>query len=224
MEQYLPIGVTLLTILGNSLGNISGSSIKEISDKINLKNTSIPAPFTFSIWGLIYSLLLYITFTQYKQFLYTQTPYGSIFTLFVISAILNVAWIQIWGKNLELSSVILLLLAFILIIITSELNKANVDKLLIYTFGIYTAWAIVASLLNLSTTLINNNILDNNTVKIIIVIILSILPFFIKNIFGDALIPMLATFIWASVGIIINGNDNLLFIIPIVSSLINMLV
>ena len=144
------------------------------------------------------------------------------FTLFVISAILNATWIQVWGKNLELSSVILLLLAFVLIIITSELNKANVDKLIIYTFGIYTAWAICAGLLNISTSLINKKILDNSIVKIIIVNILSVLPFLAKNIFGEALIPMLATIIWASFGIIMNGNNNLLFISPIISSLINM--
>ncbi len=216
MEQYLPFGVTLLTILSNGVG----ANIKEISDKYKISIT--PAPFTFSIWGIIYSLLLYITFTNFKEFLYTQTPYGSIFTLFVISAILNATWIQVWGKNLELSSVILLLLAFVLIIITSELNKANVDKLIIYTFGIYTAWAICAGLLNISTSLINKKILDDSTVKIIVVIILSILPFLAKNIFGEALIPMLATFIWASFGIIMNGNNNLLFIGPIISSLITM--
>ncbi len=215
MEQYLPFGTTLLTILSNGIG----ANIKEISDKYKIDIT--PAPFTFSIWGIIYGLLLYITFTHFKEFLYTQTPYGSIFTLFVISAVLNATWIQVWGKNLELSSIILIFLAAILIIITNEFNKANVDKIIIYTFGIYTAWAICAGLLNISTSLINKKILDNGTVKIIMVIILSILPFLVKNIFGNALIPMLATFIWASFGIIMNGNDNLLFIAPIISSILN---
>jgi benzodiazapine receptor len=228
MNKYLPVGVTLLTVLSNALGNISGSSIKEISDKYKIESqiTITPAPFTFSIWGVIYSLLIYVTFTNYSQFLNTHTQYGSIFSLFVFSAILNALWIQAWGRSLELSSVILILLAIVLMTITIELNKAGVDKLLIYTFGIYTAWAIVASLINLSTLLIKNNILDNKTVKLMVAGILTIIPILLKDVFrdilGDSIIPMLVTFIWASFGIILNGNNNLIFLAPIVTSALNL--
>ena len=219
MEQYLPVGVTLLTVISNALGG----NIKEISDKYNI--TITPAGYTFSIWGLIYGLLVYVTFTNYKQFLHTQTQYGSIFSLFVFSAILNALWIQAWGKSLELSSVILILLAIVLIIITVELNKAGVDKLLIYTFGIYTAWAIVASLINFSTFLVNKDILDNKTVKLMVVGILTIIPFLLKEVFkdilGDAIVPMLLTFIWASLGIILNGKNNIIFVAPIATSILN---
>jgi tryptophan-rich sensory protein len=225
MEKYLPLGVTLLTIISNALGG----NIKEISNKYKIESniTITPAGFTFSIWGLIYSLLIYVTFTHYSKFLYTQTPFGSIFTLFVISAVLNALWIQTWGKNLELSSVILILLAIVLMTITVELNKAGVDKLLIYTFGIYTAWTIIASLVNLSTLLVNKKILDNKTIKLMLVGILTILPFLLKYVFksflGASIIPMLLTFIWASLGIILNGNNNLIFIAPIASSLLNII-
>jgi tryptophan-rich sensory protein len=223
MDKYLPVGVTLLTIISNSLGG----NIKELSDKYNLKSqiTITPAPYTFSIWGLIYGLLVYVTFTNHKDILNTQTPFGSIFSLFILSAILNATWIQVWGKSLELSSVVLILLAIVLMTITAELNKAGVDKILIYTFGIYTAWAVVASLLNLSTSLVNNNILSNNTVKLIMVGILTILPFLLKyvfkNVLGHSIIPMLITFIWASLGIIMNGKNNLIFLAPIASSVLN---
>ena len=223
MDRYLPVGITLLTVLSNRLGG----NIKEISDKYNTKYKDhfTPAGFTFSIWGVIYSLLIYTTFTHYNEILDTQTPYGSIFTLFVISSILNASWIQAWGKNLELSSLILISLASILMLITIELNKANVDKILIYTFGLYTAWAVVAALLNLSTVLINNNIIDNKTMKIIFLGVLTLLPFLIKHvlkdILGDSIIPMLIVFIWASFGIIMNGENNLIFIAPILSSTLN---
>ena len=228
MERYLPVGITLLTILLNAIGNLSdSSSIKEISDKYNINPNEhfTPAPFTFSIWGVIYALLLYTTFTNYNQILNTQTKYGSIFSLFVISCILNALWIQAWGKNLLLSSVILIFLASILMLITIELNKANVDKILIYTFGLYTAWAVVAALLNLSTFLINKNILDNKNMKYIIVGILTILPFLVKDVFknilGKSILPMLLIFIWASLGIIMNGNNNLIFIAPLITSTLN---
>jgi tryptophan-rich sensory protein len=224
MEKYLPVSITLLTIIFNIIGN----NIKNVSDKYKnkLQITFIPASYTFSIWSLIYGLLIYTTFTHYKDILYTQTKYGSIFSLFIFSAILNALWIQVWGKSLELSSAILILLTIILIIITIELNKASVNKLLIYTFGIYTAWAIVASLINLSTLLINKKILDNNIVKLIVAGLLTLAPFLIKNIFkekfGKSILPILVTFIWASIGIIMNGNNNLIFLAPILSSILNM--
>lgn len=217
MEKYLPVGITLLTVISNMFNNI-----KEISDKykINSQNTFTPAPFTFSIWGVIYSLLIYTTFTHHREILNTKTPFGSVFTLFIISSILNALWIQVWGKSLELSAIILIILASILILITIELNKANVNKLLIYTFGIYTAWAIVASLINLSTLFVNKNILDNKNIKIILLVILTLLPFLFK-LFGSAKIPMLITIIWASFGIIMNGDNNILFLAPILSAILN---
>jgi benzodiazapine receptor len=217
MEQFLPVIVTLLTIISNSIGG----NIKEISNKYIKSKSITPAPFTFSIWGLIYLLLLYTTFVNHKDILTTKTPYGNIFSLFILSAILNATWIQAWGKNLILSSVILLLLAFTLIIITYELNKNNVNKILLYAFGIYTMWAIIASLINLSTVLIENNIFGD--MKIILLIILSIIPFIIKKFFDKTKIAMLLVVIWASFGIIMNKNNNNLFIIPILSSLLNML-
>jgi benzodiazapine receptor len=221
MERYLPVGVTLLTIISNALGG----NIGEISNKYKIEVT--PSGFTFSIWSLIYSLLVYVTFTHYGQFLHTQTQYGSIFSLFIFSAILNALWIQAWGKSLELSSVILILLAIVLMTITVELNKAGVDKIILYTFGIYTAWAIVASLINFSTLLVNKDILDNKTVKLMVVCILTIIPFLLKDVFknilGDSIIPMLLTFIWASFGIIMNGKKNLIFLAPIATSVLNIL-
>jgi benzodiazapine receptor len=215
MKEYLPVIVTLLTVVSNSLGG----NVKEISNKYINSKILTPAPFTFSIWGLIYLLLIYTTFVNYKDILNTN----NIFMLFIISAILNATWIQVWGKNLVLSSIILLLLASVLITITYELNKNNVDKILLYAFGIYTMWAIIASLINLSTVLIENNILDNEIMKHILLLILIIIPFVINKFFDKTKIVMLLVIVWASFGIIMNGSNNNIFIMPIISSIINIL-
>jgi hypothetical protein len=222
MERFLPLGVTLLTVLSNSLGG----SIKEISDKYKLEIT--PAPYTFSIWGVIYSLLAYVTFTHYDAILNTKTPFGSIFMLFIISSVLNALWIQAWGKSLEISSLILILLTIVLTTITIELIKANVDKIIIYAFGIYAAWCFCASIINLMTLLKDKNVLSNKTIKILVAGILTVVPFLLKDVFNNsfnaALIPILGVFIWASIGIIMNKNNNLLFIAPIASSVLNIFI
>jgi benzodiazapine receptor len=200
MKEYLPVIVTLLTVISNSLGG----NIKEISAKYIKSKIITPASFTFSIWGLIYSLLLYVTFTYHKEILTINTQFGNIFSLFIISAILNATWIQVWGKNLVLSSIILLLLATSLIMITYELNKNNVNKILLYTFGIYTMWTIIAGLINLSTTLIENDIINNKTMKTILLIILLLLPLVLYKVFNKTFIPMLLVIIWALFGISMN--------------------
>jgi tryptophan-rich sensory protein len=216
MERFVPVGVTLLTILSTA---VLGKNVKNISDKNNISIT--PAPFTFIIWFLIYILLLYTTFTHYKEILEIKTQYGSILHLFVLSAVLTALWLYTWGKSLELSSLILVILAIVLIYITKELHKAGAHKSLIYTFGIYAAWVLVACILNLAILFVNKNVLSQDAVKIIAVIILSIIPFLFKNKLSKDAIPILVTFIWASIGIIANKNNNLLFIIPIIASLIN---
>jgi len=218
MDQYLPFIVTLLTIISNGLGE----NVKKISDQYIKSNIITPSPFTFSIWGLIYLLLLYTTFVNSKEIININTPFGSIFSLFIISSLLNATWIQVWGKNLVLSSIIILLLALTLIIITYQLNKNNVDKILLYAFGIYTIWVIIASLINLSTTLIENNIIDNKFMKNILLILLIIIPFIIRNVFDKTKIPMLLTIVWASFGLIMKKND-LIFIAPIISSILNII-
>ena len=58
-KAWVNMGLFLLTLLINTLGAygfINGSSQKEVSDTYQTLIT--PSPATFSIWGVIYTLLL----------------------------------------------------------------------------------------------------------------------------------------------------------------------
>lgn len=189
----LPLIITILTILSNSFNNI-----KNISDDYKLPFT--PAPLTFSIWGGIYGMLIYCTYKYPDQFSNIMLPYA-------ISAVLNAMWIQAWGKSELISSIILVALASILIYIVSKLN----DDIIRITFTIYATWAVIASLLNISILL--KKYVSVNILKYIVLAILTIIPFFIKNIYMSMVI------IWASLGITI--NNNILFILPIISQIIS---
>lgn len=190
----LPLIITILTIISNSNNNI-----KNISDDYKLPFT--PVPLTFSIWGGIYGMLLYYSYKYPEQF-------DNIILLYGISAILNALWIQVWGKNLLLSGIILIALASILIYIVSLLKD---DIKIIFT--IYASWAFIASLLNLSIILKQH--IDINIIKNIVLTILTIIPLVTKNIY------ILIVIIWASLGIILNNNIE--FIMPIISTLISRL-
>jgi hypothetical protein len=193
----LPLIITILTIISNSFNNI-----KNISDDYKLPFT--PAPFTFSIWGGIYGMLIYCTYKYPDQFNNIILPYA-------ISAVLNALWIQVWGKSEILSSIILVALASTLIYII--LNNNFDTQIIKITFTIYATWVIIASLLNISILL--KKYVSVNILKYILLLILTIIPFFMKNIYMSLVIG------WASLGITL--NNNILFILPIITQIISQL-
>jgi benzodiazapine receptor len=193
----LPLIITILTIISNSFNNI-----KNISDDYKLPFT--PAPFTFSIWGGIYGMLIYCTYKYPDKFNNIILPYA-------ISAVLNALWIQVWGKSEILSSIILVALASTLIYII--LNNNFDTQIIKITFTIYATWVIIASLLNISILL--KKYVSVNILKYILLLILTIIPFFMKNIYMSLVIG------WASLGITL--NNNILFILPIITQIISQL-
>jgi len=192
----VPLIITILTIISNSFNNI-----KSISDDYKLPFT--PAPLTFSIWGGIYGMLIYCAYKFPESFNNIMIP-------FAISAVLNALWIQVWGKSELLSSIILIALASTLIYIVSQLN----DDITKTIFTIYATWAVIASLLNISILL--KKYINVNILKYIVLTILTFAPFLFKNIYITFVI------IWASLGIIMNNNME--FIIPILSGILSQII
>jgi hypothetical protein len=189
----VPLIITILTIISNAFNNI-----KSISDDYKLPFT--PAPLTFSIWGGIYGMLIYCAYKFPESFNNILLPYA-------ISAVLNALWIQVWGKSEILSSIILIALASTLIYIVSQLN----DDITKITFTIYATWVVIASLLNISILL--KKYINVNILKYIVLTILTLAPFLLKNIY------MTLVIIWASIGIIMSKNIE--FVIPILSGILS---
>jgi len=83
--------VTLLMNTFGALGLINGLSQKQISDMYVTLIT--PSPVAFSIWGVIYSLLLIsmIVMIAKKDDPYYQSAIDEISIFFRISCILNIA-------------------------------------------------------------------------------------------------------------------------------------
>jgi benzodiazapine receptor len=206
----VPFIATILTILSNAM---VGDKISTISNMNKLNIT--PSNFTFSIWGVIYSLLLY------SMFVYGNTIDMKFLSLYIVSCILNSIWLQTWSKNMmEVSCIILILLSINLFIILSSLNNNN-NIIHTITFMIYGTWVLVACLLNIGIILKKYNIANDMILKYGIAIILTLLPIllvstqFIRNI-----IPILLTIVWASFGIIRNGNTMNIMLMPIITNLL----
>lgn len=193
--------VSYLVVLGvNFLANylpINGILTYEVSDKYQSLFT--PPGFIFSIWGLIYTLLLIFVIYQYielrKESLKLDDKYvEKVSIYFTFSNVFNVLWILAWHYDLILVSTIFMLFIFVYLFkIMNQINKeynSTKDRLFIeIPFGVYFGWISVALLANLMALYKFYNgerfINENMTVIITIIvglIIISSLSMYFKSI------------------------------------------
>jgi len=149
--------VTLAVNALGAMGLVNGLSQKQISDMYLTLIT--PSPSTFSIWSLIYSLLLIsvIAMIVKKDDVYYQNAIDQITTLFRISCVLNMAWIITFSfVQIELSVLFIFGFVITLSLICRKLLNIQAGKrwLLPLTFGIYTGWLFIATVVNVAAALV----------------------------------------------------------------------
>jgi len=157
------IGMILLigTLVVNSFGAFgvfNGMSQKAISD---MNRTLItPAASTFSIWSVIYTLLIaaaVVMIVKNKDTYYGQAIDG-ISMLFWLSSGLNMLWIVIFSFNLiGVSALVILAFAITLTLLILQLKKIQTGNqwLLPAAFGMYTGWLLIATVVNISSWLVS---------------------------------------------------------------------
>lgn len=198
--------VTLAINLLGAVGLINGLTQKQISDMYVTLIT--PSPTTFSIWSIIYSLLIIsvIVMIVKRNEPYYQKAIEEITLLFRISCILNIAWIVAFSYvQLELSVIFILGIVITLSLICLKLLKIQKGKrwLLPFSFGIYTGWLFIATVVNIAATLVklewNRFGISDDIWAIIILIIavLLIIAMILKNL--NAAFPLPVA--WAYFGI-----------------------
>ena len=158
------VGVIAVNALANILP-INGYNTGQIS--AFYPNAFVPAGFTFSIWGVIYLLLLSYTigFTYYTlkrqaypksyKFIEQINPY------FLWTCVFNMAWIVAWHYlQIELSVVIMLLFLITLIQLFLKSNMMANDlnltqRFILQTpFIVYLGWISVATIANITALLV----------------------------------------------------------------------
>lgn len=151
------LAITLVVNTLGAIGLINGLSQKEISDQYLTLIT--PAPATFSIWSLIYTLLIIsvIVMIVKKDDSYYQKATDQITVLFRISCLLNIVWIISFSYVLvELSVFFIAAFAVTLALICQKLLTIQTEKrwLLPLTFGLYTGWLFIATVVNVASALV----------------------------------------------------------------------
>ncbi len=143
----------VLMILMNYLANalpLNGKTTGELSAQY--PNLFVPAGVTFSIWGVIYLLLLIFVILQFNTS--NRQVVMDIGWAFAISSLLNAAWIVAWHyEKLPLSLIIMLGLLISLVFINFQL-RGPAPVFFRIAFGVYLGWICIATIANVTALLV----------------------------------------------------------------------
>ena len=156
MIKFLNLLLFVVMIVTNYLANalpINNRTTGEISD--SFPNLFVPAGITFSIWGLIYLLLIIYCIVQFTGS--NQTAISNIGWLFGVTCILNALWIVFWHYGKLPVSLLIMLGLLISLIYINILIKDLPIGLIKASFGIYLGWICIATIANVTALLVNYN-------------------------------------------------------------------
>jgi hypothetical protein len=209
MIKYINILLFSAMLVMNYLANalpLNNKTTGELSD--SYPNLFVPAGLTFSIWGVIYLLLIIYCLVQFTGS--DKETMTNINWLFGISCALNALWIVFWHyQKLPLSLLVMTGLLITLIYINIIIRDLPLGFLKA-AFGIYLGWICIATIANVTALLVNINWNGFNVSQETWAIIM---------IFAGALIAALTIFrlanpyiglsvIWAFIGIAIKRQDD----------------
>ncbi|MBL0741651.1 TspO/MBR family protein [Chryseolinea lacunae] len=149
-------GVLTVNTLANVLP-INGLSTKQVSDLYPSLFT--PAGLTFSIWSVIYVLLIGFVVLMWSRkqdvFIATLLPW------FMASCVLNMSWILAWHYLMPALSVVIMLtllfsLSQIFMLLQSHRAVDMKEKIFVFLpFTLYFGWICVATIANVSALLVS---------------------------------------------------------------------
>lgn len=144
-------GAAMIVINGLAMfGKIGGITPQGVSERY--PNVLTPAGWTFSIWSIIYILVMIFMIGSLVN-ANVRTRAEDIGNWFWISCLLNIGWILTWHFDLIFASMLMMLglLTSLVMIIskTDEITLFNAG------FSLYAGWITVATLANLMVMLVS---------------------------------------------------------------------
>lgn len=199
----------LATLVVNALGAfgwINGTTQSDVSDRYFTLIT--PSGMTFSIWSVIYGLLIISLIVMYlkRDNDYYHQAIDKITPLFIASCLLNISWIVLFSfVFVELSTLFILGYTIALALICQQLLNIHDGKkwLLPLTFGLYTGWLMIATVVNVAASLVKLNWngfgLSDNIWAIVILIVAALLVLIVQLRTKNAVLSLSVA--WAYFGI-----------------------
>jgi len=207
----------ILVVIVNVLANLlplNGKTTASISD--SYPTLIAPAGYVFSIWGLIYVLLLIFTVFQALPSQRGKPFLRRIGAFFLLSSIANVSWLFLWHYGqiaLSVLPMFVLLISLILIYVRLQIGKSDasaMEKLGVrLPFSVYLGWITVASIANVAAAAVSLDLNGlglgevNWTVLVIIIALFITLGVIVTR--KD--IAYSLVLVWALVGIVVKQSD-----------------
>jgi hypothetical protein len=217
--KWMNIVAFALTVLVNSLAGstkiLGGKLTAEISDANPTLIT--PAGYVFSIWGIIYILLGVFVVFQALPSQKGRDYHEKIGWLFILSSLLNIVWLFLWQFEYLIFSVVLmflLLATLIAVYLRLKIGKSTVtfrEKLAVHMpFSVYLGWITIASIANVSATLVSLNWdgfgVSAESWAALVIIVALIITLLVVATRKDAAYALVI--IWALVGIAVKQSSN----------------
>lgn len=215
-KAWINLGLLLLIIVVNFLGGtgqINGTSQSEVSDSYHTLIT--PAGFTFSIWSVIYILLLISMITmviKHKDDYYSPVI-ERISPFLWLSYATNMIWIVLFSyRFVGVSTVFIFAYLFSLSIIMMRLKPLSQKRqwLLPLTIGLNTGWLFIASVVNVAASLVKIEWdgwgLSQSNWAMIMMVVATLLTLLVLSIVKNASFPL--PIAWALFGIFMELNTS----------------
>lgn len=193
----------LLVLFFNTLAATSGINDYSTGQISGMYPTLFtPAGFTFSIWSVIYLLLIGFCFAQFNA---SEKYIQKLGWRFISLNLLNILWLFMWHHLLLLPAVIVMILLLInLLLIYSRIENVKVSKgklwFLKTPFSIYLGWISVALIANTAVYLSTIGLSPENTgLTITMIAVAAILAMVIGGLKKDIFYSF--TIIWALFGV-----------------------
>lgn len=202
----------VLMVTVNALANIipiNDITTGEVSD--SYPNLFVPVPLTFSIWGVIYLLLLFFVIYQVREHL-KEKGIRELSLLFIVSCLANSLWILVWHyQQIFLSLLVMIILFFLLLAIhrilpTRETGMSKKEWFFLHLpFSIYFGWITVATIANATAFLVSINWGGWGITPVFwtILVLLTATLIAVLMISQEGDIPYSLVVIWAFLGIVI---------------------
>ena len=217
--KWINIILFLLMVLVNGLAGgstiIGGKNTAEISNAYPTLVT--PAGYVFSIWGIIYILLLVFTVYQALPSQQDKDYHQKIGLLFSLSCAANIIWLFLWQYVYLGVSVILMLIllgSLITIYLRLDINRNDSpisEKLAVQLpFSIYLGWITIATIANIAVALVAYNWMgfgvSPETWAIAVILVALVIGLTVTVTRRDVAYPLVI--IWALIGISVNQAGN----------------
>jgi hypothetical protein len=219
-KQYLQIGNILAvigTIVVNLLANvipIGGNTTGDLAE--DYPNLFVPAGYVFSIWFIIYVLIVIFAVYQAKDLFKSEKedlPFiEKISVFFIIGSLGNITWIFFWHYKVLIGALIAILILFLSLLIiywNLEIGISDAprnEKLYVHLpISVYFGWLTVATVAQIVALLVDLGVpsfgilADFLTVVVIIVVLLLALI----NLYTREDIAYNLVIVWASIGIFV---------------------